>query len=268
MGRFSKLETGRQEAADQQDNVLPVPRAKKEAPDDGPDYSAEHYAAEADRNYFAGVYKHALKLYSRAIQADASRVDPWIGQVLCLLELRQYREAMVWVRRALELFPEDVRLVSLRGACYAHLGMVQQGIGCSDYAMNLSGTDPLVWIMRGEILALADNRNASICFDKAMEVRPHGDWRTPMHIGLLCIRQKRWSQAADYLRKATEHASSNDFLWERLGYALERLASMPAALEAYRAALHLNPQNTAADNGIQRLTRTPFFVRFMRRIFG
>jgi tetratricopeptide (TPR) repeat protein len=269
MGRFSKLETAGQDAVTARQSEAAAGRRSppEAAAEEGePDYGYAYYAAEADKQFYSGDARRALQLYSRAIQADAAQVAPWLGQILCLLELRQPREAMVWVRRALELFPEDPRLVSARGAVYAHLGMVQQAIGCSDFALNISGRDPLVWVLRGEILTIADNRNASICFEKAMEARPHGDWQIPMLIGLACLRQKRWAPAAEYLKRATEQFQGNDHLWERLGHAQEHLGLVQAALESYRAATHINPHNAAAEDAIRRLTRTPFIVRWLRRL--
>lgn len=268
MGRFSKLETGAQDTVAQAQAGGASAKTRAEAsPAQEPEYGYAYYAAEADKAFYSGAARRALQLYSRAIQADAAQVAPWVGQILCLLELRQPREAMVWVRRALELFPEDPRLVSLRGAAYAHLGTVQQAIGCSDFALNLSGSDPLVWVLRGEILTVAGNPNAAICFDKAMETRQHGDWQIPMLIGLACLRQKRWAQAADFLKRATQDFQGNDHLWERLGHAQEHLGLAQAALESYRAATHINPQNQAAEDAIRRLTRTPFIVRWLRRLW-
>lgn len=268
MGRFSKLETGAgaTPAASQ-------PLAAKAAAWNGPakaepEYDHAYYAGQAGALFFSGQYKKAMRLYSRAIQMDASRDEPWIGQVLCLLELKEYKEALVWVKRALELFPEEATLIALQGLAYAQQGMVQRGLASSDYAMNRSSRDPLVWVIRGEILSLAGNGNAQFCFDKAIESTHPDDWRVPMQIGLSQLRQKKWPQAARYLKMAAEHEPHNEFLWMRLGYAYERLGLSQSALEAYRAARNLNTGNSEAEDSLRRLTRTPALVRFFRRIFA
>jgi tetratricopeptide (TPR) repeat protein len=173
---------------------------------------------------------------------------------------------MTWTKRALELFPDDARMVSLQGLVYAHQGMVQRALGCSDYAMNLSGADPLSWVLRGEILALAANKNAMFCFEKAMETRMADDWQTPLRIGLFFYTQKRWPQALDYLKIAVQNNTRNDYLWTRLGQTNERLGMSHPALDAYRAALELNSLNRNAELGMARVAGGPFFMRWLRRL--
>lgn len=279
MGRFSKLETHAPQTPAPQPGGRPVVpegfgtrRTPKPDPaaQAGPDYDARHYLSEADRHFYRGEYEKALRMYSRAIQSDRTAVDGWLGQVRCLLEMKQAKEAMVWVRRALELYAEDPRLISLQGLAYAQNGMVDRGLSCSDYALGRAGvnvSDPLVWIARGAILSLGDSRNADICFGKAMEMRARDDWRTPMTLGLLLLSQKKWARAVEFLEAAVHVEKCNDYLWERLGYARERLGLGQAAHEAYEAALHLNGANRAAQDGLARLRQSSVWGRLMRRLF-
>jgi tetratricopeptide (TPR) repeat protein len=197
MSRFSKLETG--------DGIAPKSdapaigqrrggdRAARNAAQQTDDvvYDHAYYQAEGDRLFALGSFEQALRVYSRAIQSEAAQVNPWVGQVLCLLMMGQAKEAMVWVKRALELFPEEARVIALQGSTYAHQGMVQRGIGCSDAALAKNGSDPLVWVLRGEVLSMAENSNAQFCFEKALEMRPSSDasgrW-------LLSISRQPWER--------------------------------------------------------------------------
>src|SRR5262245_23063285 len=61
----------------------------------------------ADSHFFHGEYEKALRFYSRALQVEAARQYPWVGQLYALLMLNQVKEAELWASRALELFPED-----------------------------------------------------------------------------------------------------------------------------------------------------------------
>jgi tetratricopeptide (TPR) repeat protein len=230
-------------------------------------YDHAHYVAEAEHAYFHGDYRKALRIYSRAIQADHSQVVPWVGQVMCLIELHQFREATVWVKRALEMFPEDARILSIQGAVYANMGMAQRAIGSSDYALARNATDPLVWVLRGEILSLADNQNSAFCFQKAIETKQADDWHTPMQVGLILIRQRKWAAAADYLKMAVQLHTGNGFLWTSLGRAHEQLGLSQAALDAYTAALSLNPNDLVAEKGIASVVHASFIKRLWRRIF-
>lgn len=273
MGRFSKLETGA--AAQPQaptEGTHEFPRVRKKREDSapaGPDYDQGHYQSEADKLYFEGEYQKALRLYSRGMTVDQSSIDPWIGQVLCLVELKQNREATMWVLRALELFPEEPRLISVQGLTYALTGTTKRALACSDYAMTKQSSDPaFVWAIRGQILSLADNANANFCYDKAMEVRQKDDWRTPMRIGLWLLNEKKWSRAAEFLDEAVQLNQRNAFLWKKLGYARERLGLTQPALECYNAALHLNADDREADHALARLAGTSLPERLWRRLFS
>jgi len=235
----------------------------------GPDYDQGYYLAEAENLFYQGDYQKALRLYSRAMQVDQSTVDPWIGQVLSLIELGQKREAAMWALRSLELFPEDPRLISLQGLTYALNGTIKRGLACSDYAISqpLPAT-AFIWAVRGHILSLADNQNATFCFDKAMEVRQKDDWKTPLRIGLLLISEKKWSRAAEFLELAVQVNGKNPFAWKKLGFAREQLGLAQPALEAYQAAIHLNVADKEADDAMRRLTCTSLPVRLWRRLFG
>ncbi len=277
MGRFSKLETHVPPSSAPPEagkSALPegfgTRRSSKAALHPGPDYDARYYQTEGDRYFYHGDYEKSLRMYSRAIQMDHSSVDPWVGQVRCLVELKQAKEAMVWVKRALELFPEEARLISVQGMTYAQTGMVERGLACSDYALGRPGqsaADPLVWVLRGAILSLGDNRNCEICFSKAMETRQRDDWRTPLSLGLVLLNQKKYAKAVEFLEAAVQVEQRNDFLWERLGYARERLGLGQGAMEAYEAAIHQYDANKTARDGLSRLRQSSIWTRFARRLF-
>jgi tetratricopeptide (TPR) repeat protein len=267
MSRFSKLETGQQGQSQEEDAVKPALKRIRSEQEPAVQYDYGHYVQAGDNLFFRGEFSKAHRQYSRAIQQDAAEVKPWLMQVLCLIEQKQYREAMVWIKRALEMFPESASLLSVEGIAYAQQGMVQRGLSASDYALKKGTSDPMVWLLRAQILALADNRNQQACLDKAMQMREPDDWRIPMQIGLFFMRQKRWSQAADYFKQAANSAINNDYLWLQLGKTYECLGLTQPAYEAYNAAYNVNPANTEAQRCLGRLTNTPVIVRLFRRIF-
>lgn len=272
MSRFSKLETGN--AATPKNDAPAIGQRRKRSAGDAVQqndelvYDHAYYQAEGDRLFSLGYFEQALRIYSRAIQAEAAQVGPWLGQVLCLLMMGQPKEAMVWVKRALELFPEEARVIALQGSTYAHQGMVQRGIGCSDAALQRSASDPLVWVLRGEVLSMAENRNAQFCFEKAMEMRTPGEAKIPMLIGQLLFKRRQWALAAEYLTIAVGAAPRNEAAWVALGQAREKLGADEAAFAAFETALQLNPENQAAQIGKSRLSHTPLLLRLARRLFG
>jgi tetratricopeptide (TPR) repeat protein len=151
---------------------------------------------------------------------------------------------------------------------YAQQGMVQRGLQCSDYALQKSAADALVWVLRGEVLTLAGNKNAEFCFTKAMETKLPDDWTIPAQVGMFLLREKHHAPAVEYLKAGVHLNTRNDFLWLNLGLALERLGIVQPALDAFNTALKLNPQNVEAEHAVRRLTSAPFLARFLRRFFG
>lgn len=273
MGRFSKLETHAGEEPEKdpdegpfglRNRVRPKPTAD-DAP--GTDYDQGHYQAEGDRHFYLGDYKMAMRAYSRAMKVDHSAIDPWVGQVLSLVRMKQYREAAMWALRAVELFPEDARLASLQGLTLALTGARQRAISCSDYAMSRpNGGCAFCWAVRGQILSHAENPNATFCFDKVKELRAGNDWQILAQVGEFLLTEKKWARALEFLKAAIEINPANPWLWKRLGVANEQLAFTQPALDAYNTALEMNPNDREAQDCIQRLTTVPLHTRLWRRL--
>lgn len=273
MGRFRKLETGAGAEPEVDPDAGPHglrTRVRRDRASDAPtpdqDYDQGHYQAEGERLFFEGDYKNALRAYSRAMQVDHSAIDPWIGQVLALLKMKQNREATMWAMRAVELFPEDPRLSSLQGLTLAITGSRQRAIACSDFAMGRpGGGTAFTWAMRGQILSLAENPNAAFCFDKVLETREPDDWRILILVGDFLLMDRKWARGLEFLRKAAEIKPANGWLWKRIGYANEHLGLTQAALSSYQAALAKKPNDREAEDHIRRLTSVPLPVRLWRR---
>jgi tetratricopeptide (TPR) repeat protein len=259
MSRFSKLEPGKDEKAKLQEGVGKTV-AKESA---AGEYDAPYYTARADELFFTGHYEKALRLYSRALQLDNSQKYPWVGQIYCLIEMNQLREADLWVGRALELFPEDATLISLRAVVYAYKGMVKRAIGTSDYALS-KGSTAHAWVARGHVLLVADNKNSRFCFEKAVEIAEGGDWRTPMLIGLIYFRHKRYSSALEYLLKSVESNINNYYLWYHIAKCYHRLSFGQKALEAIQRALEINPEYRPAQRSLDEIIHTSLLKRLWR----
>lgn len=235
----------------------------------GSDYDQGHYQAEGDRYFYLGDYKMAMRSYSRAMKVDHSAIEPWIGQVLSLVKMKQNREAAMWALRAVELFPEDARLSSLQGLTLALTGARQRAIACSDFAMaRPNGGCAFCWAMRGQILAHAENPNSAFCFDKVNETRAGNDWQILAQVGDFLLQEKKWTRALEFLKSAVEINPSNPWLWKRLGFANEQLAFTQPALDAYNAALQINPEDREAEESLRRMATVPLPTRLWRRLMG
>jgi tetratricopeptide (TPR) repeat protein len=256
VGRFSRLERGKT------GKVVVKPDKKTEAQErpTTETYDFPYYIARADEHFFFGEYEKALRLYSRALQLDNSQKYPWVGQIYCLLEMNQLKEADLWVARALQLFPEEPSLISLRAITYAHKGMLRRAIGTSDYALG-KGSSIFAWIARGEVLLLADNKNSHFCFEKAMEMAEYDDWKTPMRIGMIYFKRKAYSNALEYFQKACASNVRNFYLWYYMSLCYHKLGFTHKAIETLKLALEHNPDFRPAERALEMVTHTPLFRR-------
>lgn len=263
MGRFSKLETetGRPKATAE---AQPAVAGAREVQDETYDYG--YYVDKADAHYFSGRYDQALRMYSRALQVENAQVYPWVGQILSLLAMGQVKEGDLWAGRAIELFPDDPTLLSLRALVYAHKGMLNRAIGASDYAMS-RGSSPVAWTARGEILLRAKNKNAPFCFDKAIEEANKDDFRIAMHIGLIQYRHKHYSAALQYFRRALAIETGNAYLWYHVGRCYYRLTFSDQAIEAFGRALEIDPEYRDAERALGDAKSSSFVTRMFRRFF-
>ncbi len=263
MGRFSKLERG----------VVPPKLAEESAkaeqavkqPSTEEKYDAPYYIKLADQHFFFGEFERALRFYSRALQLDNSKTYPWIGQIFSLLEMEQVKEAGIWVTRALEFFPEDSDIIALQAVVYAYRGMVKRAVGASDYSMSKGGT-VFTWLARGEVLLIAENKTAHFCFEKAMELSPANDWKTPMRAGLIYFKHKQFSHALDFFQRAVSINVTNYYLWYHIGLGYWRLGFNHKAMEAFKRSLEHNPKFKGARDALDRALKTSIFKRFFRRL--
>lgn len=271
LGRFSRLERTVGPAGAETDTPPSKPPVKDSqaahsvAPATPPPEPSDYptFIQRGDTHFFQGEHEKALRFYSRALQMESTRQYPWIGQIYCLLQMRQLSEADLWIKRALELFPDDPALLSLRSVVLARKGMIKRAIGSSDYAMT-RGSSPFCWLARGEVLLLAENTNAAFCFEKVMESIEPDDWHIPFRIGMIYFEQGLWSSALEYFQKAAARRAANYWLWYHLGLCYMRLAFQQEAIDAFRQSIALNTAFPPAQEALRRATR----VGPLSRLFG
>jgi len=267
MGRFSKLERetqdalARQKALDEKSRELPsAPPPKVE------EYDASYYIEKGDESFFFGNFKEALQFYSHALQMDNSGFYPWMAQIYCLIEMGQYKEADLWTGRALEMFPEDSSLLSLRAMMYAHRGMYKRALNTTDYAISRQGANAHSYIARGYVLLVAENKNANFCFTKAMELAGSSDWKIPMRIGLIYFKNRKYSRALEFLLMACALNVTNYYLWHHLGQCYMKLGFTKKAMDSFQHAMEQNSDYVPAKEAFEKLTDSSLFSRLFHRL--
>jgi tetratricopeptide (TPR) repeat protein len=265
-GRFSKLER-KDEKGPLEPPAGTVARESTGHPQHAPDIEDQNlyptFIEEADKEFFVGNYREALRHFSRALQQENTHVYPWIGQISALIGMKQYREAELWSQRALEQFPEDPSLLSQRARVLALTGNLKRALGVSDYAMT-KGATSWAWLARGEVLLEGRQSNALFCFEKAMELADKEDWRVPTLAGLAFSRHRQWANAQDYLRQAAERNAKNFYVWYELGRVQFEMGNMDRSRDSLSRAMQLNPEFRPAKDLERMIYRRPF----LKRIFG
>lgn len=248
MGRFDKLET--QEAREQPEMALMPEKEVAEI------VTFDSLFRQGEIHFYEGDYRKAHQLYARATQEDSTRREPWIGQALSLLMQGEKRDALIWAKRAAELFPEDSDILAVQGLAFGLQGMTKRALDTLEYAAGRGAAGPLLWFCRGWALLEQDNANWKACFQRA-ETECGGDWKTAQRMGLVLMQYRKWALARSYLEKAAAQRSDNAFLWHQLGLALRRLGFPGKALEAQQRCLELQENHNAAQREIQKLKGLP-----------
>jgi tetratricopeptide (TPR) repeat protein len=272
MGRFSKLETGKRKLDPNQDAQSSGIEAGAGYPeqvaesDEKMDRDAAGWLRLGDGALFQDERKKALRWYSRAMDMDSTLLEAWIALIRTLLLRNDLTEATAWITRGLTLFPNSPQLLALRAVQYARRGMLRQAINNSDAVLEQNGSEPLAHIARGEVLLLAENKNADYCFEQGVKLTPANDWRTPFVVGLILQERRLWAKAIQFYAMATERHESSAALWYHIGLCRAQLGQTLLARKAFQQAREICPPNDPLLIKIDR-AKSGSILRRIFRIF-
>jgi tetratricopeptide (TPR) repeat protein len=235
-GRFANLEFD-DESQERLHDHLPTVVGSRE---DQADYLQQ--ALEAHRQ---GAFDTALRLYTQSLREDRRLIAAWVGQVQMLVELGEHHEARVWSDKALELFRGNGELLAAKAQACVRLRDFAGAYNCSDAALQVPGSSPWRWEVRGELLLAGNKRRWETCFEKAL-AEPAADWFDRVVIARMLVYQDHAAAAGQYFRKALELAADRAYVWLQLGECQMALGLAAAARSSAARALELQPGYTAA----------------------
>jgi tetratricopeptide (TPR) repeat protein len=212
---------------------------------------------EADGLFYRGEYRGALRLYSRAMQLDKTKAEPWVGQILSQVFLSQIHDAMVWVRQGMLVFFDHPVLTSLHGLALALDRRAAEGLRRSNEALAHGEADLLCRTIHGWILLEAKDRRWDSCFSELARSCPAGAWRMRTLMGLALERHGKWVGAAACYEAAAAANPINAFLWRRLEFCYAKAGYPRKAFGARRKAERPIP---SSDSKEQILPRTDALV--------
>lgn len=172
--------------------------------------------------YKQGRYDEARATCLSEIAVDQTNMESYVVLVWSLLALERYADAELYANRAYTTIRKDPRIVEALGEAAYFQGK---------------------------------NDEALAHFRDYINLLPDGSRIGTVYylMGETYLRQARYSHADISIRTALQYEPQNARWWTRLGYVRERASDLSWSMQAYDAALAINPGLTDAVLGKQRV---------------
>ncbi len=255
MNRFSSLEFG------DADNSRNKPSHGEDIRDD------TYFYREAVKSWLGGDFELALRNYSRALERNSSLWEAWSGQIMMLIELGEYPEAITWADKALELFPEHPEFFAEKAIAYNRDAKYDKAVAFSDNSVSKEKVTPRVWLGRAEVMMRRKSRVAESCISKAISIAGNEKCLVELEAGRILSRNKRYSSAMEYLNSAIRVLPKSALAWYELGRC-QRQLGFSEAKTSLRQCLDIRPMWVLADDELRKVKNRGFFYRAFKQIFG
>jgi tetratricopeptide (TPR) repeat protein len=230
-----------------------------------------YHVREAEREYQNARFEQALRLYSRALEANPNLDAAWVGQVRMLIEMGELKEATVWADRALELFKDHAELLSAKGVVAARLGDRKKALQFSDSAASAKGAGSVyAWLARGEVLLATRRDNGAFCLEKAKGAAGKPDWFTVLLVARIFYFYRHYARGLQNAREAAELQPTAPFAWLVVGNCQEALGLVSRARESYGEAVKLDRDFQPAREALHGVSSLGVLKRMdaaLRRVF-
>ena len=251
MDRFSQLEFGE------------VSPERKRAQGE-PIRDASYFHKEALKYWLSGDFELALRNYSRVLEKNSTVFDAWVGQVLMLIELGEYREAIVWADKALELFPEHPELLAVKAVACCRDSKMEKAIAYSDNSISKENITSRVWLARAEILLNRKSSIAENCISKAIGIAGNIAPVIKLEAARLLRKKGSYSAAIGHLNGVVKVFPKSALAWYELGSCQSKLG-FTEARATLEQSLKLRPDWSVAKTALARCGGRGFFSRLFRR---
>lgn len=251
MDRFSRLEFGEVSSERKRSSGEPI-------------RDAEYFYKEALRYWLSGDFELALRNYSRALEKNSTFFDAWVGQVLMLIELGEYHEAVVWADKALELFPEHPELFAVKAVACSRDAKMEKAIAYSDNSITKENITSRVWLSRAEVLLDRKSPIAENCISKAVSIAGKMAPIIKLDAARLLRRKGNYSAAIGHLNDVVQTFPKSALAWYELGCCQSKLG-LSQAKATLKQSLIFRPDWTEAKLELAKCSRCGFFSRIFRR---
>jgi len=250
MDRFSQLEFDEKKPGPKRTHGEPI-------------RDANYFHKEAIKYWLAGDYELAMRNYSRVLEQNSTFFEAWVGQVLMLIELGEYKEASVWADKALELFPEHPELIAIKAVACSRDAKFDKAIAYSDNSISKDNVTARVWLSRAEVLLKRKSSIADNCISKAVGLA--GDKGPVIKLEAARLLKKRgsYSAAIGFLDEVLKAFPKSALVWYELGCCQAKLGRSEAVV-TLQESMKLHPDWDKPKKALRQFRKRGFF----RKLFG
>ncbi len=228
--------------------------------------AADHFEA-AEQAYRRGRFEPALRMYTRALGENRALVAAWVGQVMMLVELGEYREARLWSDKALELFKNNGDLLAAKALACVRAGDRTSAAASSDAAVAAPGSSALRWRARAEVMLAESKGLAKECFAKAL-AEANATWFDAVEVARACLFHNAPGLALEFAQMAAAKRASQGYCWLVLGRCQEAMGLASHARFSYARCIELDTGLDEARKAAAELDRRGVISKMIHRIRG
>lgn len=218
-----------------------------------------------------GDLEKALKYYSRAIDYDERKTEPWVKQIWILIQLNEITQALTWTKKALQKFPKCPELLSLRALIGAMYADFKTAMAYADNANSQKGLSPLTQILRGGILLLQGGRHqrksAERCIMKGLEGNQQ-DWWLQVNAGLAYLEAGYSFNAMEYFNNAKTLKKSSALIYYFMSKSYMAQGNFKKAREMIKTSLEIYPYFELGKDYQEKIEENLSITNFFKRLFG
>ena len=219
----------------------------------------EAHVGMADIYRQRGNYEVASAAYERAANTDPTNFDAYYYLGLMKQFLGNLQAAIVAYLQAMAIDPDRIEVNRDLAAAYLQAGQTGLALPYAQRATELGPDSQATWCNLAATYTLMGNyTNAVNAYRRAAEL---GELADPVMLGLAeaHLHLGNYQRAINVLQVLRRRAPSG-IVHERLGYARFKLRDFDGALESYRMAVDLNPNDIAAINGVGACLMTRYLL--------
>ncbi|MEG4984459.1 tetratricopeptide repeat protein [Microcoleus sp. BR0-C5] len=186
-------------------------------------------------------YDEALESFERAIELDPNDLSALVLRGYVLYNLKRYDDALASFDRAIELEANYQSIWALRSYVLDNLKRYEEALVSFDRAIELGANYQEIWLIRGNVLnKLKRYEEALASYDRALELDPNDKLAWYLRADVL-NNLERYEEALESYDRALELDSNYQQYWIKRGNILKYLDRYEEALESYDRALELDP---------------------------